>query len=51
MAIQIPNASNSSDLAFILWFTISAGIGLAASGVRESRPKRVNLGAAILFAG
>jgi Protein kinase domain len=46
IAIQIPNASNSSDLAFILWFAIGA-IGLAASGVRESRPERINLGAAI----
>jgi hypothetical protein len=46
IAIQIPNASDSGNLAFILWFAIGA-IGLAASGVRESRPERIHLGAAI----
>jgi uncharacterized membrane protein len=46
IAIQIPIASDSNDLAFILWFAIGA-IGLAASGVRESRLERINLGAAI----
>jgi hypothetical protein len=46
IAIRIPFSTTTGPLALILWCTVGA-IALVASGVRESRPERINVGAAI----